>query len=149
MRKCFIFVLLTGLPVFMGQARFGLVLGDPTGIDLYIPQGEKAAIDVQAGFSYYWFGYWRLSAGYAMDVADFDLGSNLPKITAYGKGALAGELGLYSYYERLKAGVEARIGFKFVHDNKYEIFIESGPCMWIITYPWLDWGGVIGIRLYK
>lgn len=149
MRKFFVIILLLSLPVFMGQARFGLVLGDPTGIDFYLPQGQKAAIDIQAGFSYYWIGYWRLSAGYAMDVAEFDLGSDFPKITAYGKGAFAGELGIFSYYERIKAGVEARIGFKFIYNNKYEIFMESGPCIWLITSPSFDWGGVLGIRLYK
>ena len=149
MRKLFVIILLLSLPVFMGQGRFGLVLGDPTGIDYYLPQGEKSAIDVQAGFSYYWIGYWRLSAGYARNVAEFDLGSDLPKITVYGRGALAGELGIFSGYDRIKAGVEARIGFKFIYNNKYEIFMESGPCIWLITSPSPDWGGVLGIRLYK
>jgi len=149
MRKLFVIILLLSLPVFMGQGRFGLVLGDPTGIDYYLPQCPKSAIDVQAGFSYYLIGYWRLSAGYARDVAEFDLGSDIPKITAYGRGALAGELGIFSGYERIKAGVEARIGFKFIYNNKYEIFMESGPCIWLITSPSPDWGGVLGIRLYK
>ena len=149
MRKFLLLLLVLGIPLFSANARYGLVLGDPTGLDLYLPQGQKAAIDIQVGFSYYWIGYWRLSAGYAMDVASFDLGPDFPSITAYGRGALAGELGIFSYYERIKAGVEARLGFKWVFQKQYEIFLESGPCFWIITSPWLDWGGVLGVRIYK
>uniref|UniRef100_A0A7C4UBH6 DUF3996 domain-containing protein n=1 Tax=candidate division WOR-3 bacterium TaxID=2052148 RepID=A0A7C4UBH6_UNCW3 len=132
--------------ILSGTGRIGLVLGEPTGIEYYMP-AEKNALDFQTGLSYHW-GYIGAFGGFEFEIADFgNITPELKNLKLYFKPGAVVNLGLWSIWYRdfLLVGPTGRIGFKLDYD-KYQFFIETGPIVYVVLDFFIDVGGVIGIR---
>ncbi len=132
--------------LLFSAGRLGLVLGEPTGVEFYIPSG-KNNIDFQLGFSYP-FCYFGVFGGYEFDIMDFgNITPEFKNFKLYLKPGICGELMWWigRYHDFLLVGPTGRIGLKLDYD-KYQFFIETGPIIFVIMDFYIVGGGVIGIR---